>query len=61
MGVLVKDLNDKAIFKPVEIKGKNNDWTIVSDRVFYRDLGQGNLEAVDTVKLYDEIIVDISG
>lgn len=61
VGVLVKDLNDKAIFKPVEIKGKNNDWTIVSDRVFYRDLGQGNLEAVDTVKLYDEIIVDISG
>lgn len=59
-GVLVKDLNGNAVFKPVEIKGKNEAWAVVSDRLFYLEDDQGNMEAVDTIKLYDEILADIS-
>ncbi len=60
IGVLIKDLNGKAVFKPVGVKGENSEWAVVSDGVFYRKDEEGNEESVDTVKVYDEIIVDIS-
>ncbi|HKL10340.1 MAG TPA: HlyD family efflux transporter periplasmic adaptor subunit [Clostridia bacterium] len=60
IGVLIKNINGKAVFKPVGVKGSNNEWAVVSDGIFYRKDENGNAEAVDTVKVYDEIIVDIS-
>lgn len=60
IGVLIKDLNGKAVFKPVRVKGENSEWVVVSDGVFFRKDEDGNEESVDTVKVYDEIIVDIS-
>ncbi|MBK5251198.1 MAG: hypothetical protein JJE29_00915 [Peptostreptococcaceae bacterium] len=60
IGVLIKDLNGKAVFKPVGVKGANSEWAVVSDGVFYRKDEEGNEESVNTVKVYDEIIVDIS-
>ena len=60
IGVLIKNINGKAVFKPVGVKGSNNEWAVVSDGIFYRNDENGNVEAVDTVKVYDEIIVDIS-
>jgi len=60
IGVLIKDLNGKAVFKPVSVEGENSEWAIVSDGIFYRKDEDGNEESVDTVKVYDEIIVNIS-
>jgi len=59
-GVLIKNVNGKAVFKPVGVKGSNNEWAVVSDGIFYRKDENENVEAVDTVKVYDEIVVDIS-
>jgi len=60
IGVLIKNINGKAVFKPVGVKGSNKEWAVVSDGIFYRKDEKENVEAVDTVKVYDEIIIDIS-
>ncbi len=54
-GVLVLDINRNATFKPVKVKGYDEVSAIVHSNVFYEIEGDQQ-KAVDTIKLYDEIV-----
>lgn len=51
-GVYVLDVNRYARFKPVKIKGYDDEYAIIQSNVFYDQNG----ERISTVKLYDEIV-----
>ncbi|SHJ13319.1 putative membrane fusion protein [Geosporobacter subterraneus DSM 17957] len=54
-GVLVLDINRYATFKPVKVKGYDETSAIVHSNIFYEKEGDQQ-KAVDTIKLYDEIV-----
>ncbi len=55
LGVYVLDVNRRATFKPIKIKGYNGNEVIIYDSYFYKETDNGT-ERVSTVRLYDEIV-----
>ncbi len=56
-GVYVKGLEQEKIFRPVQILGHEDEYTIVSEGSYtYKD-ENGNLQTVDTVNRNDKVLV----
>ncbi len=56
-GVYVKGLEDEKIFRPIEILGHEDEYTIVSEGSYtYKD-ENGGLKTVDTVNRNDKVLV----
>ncbi len=55
IGVYILDVNNKAYFKPIKIKGYNDDFAIVHNNFFYEKKGDESIR-VGTLELYDEIL-----
>lgn len=54
-GVLALDINKRATFKPIKIKGYNDVFAIIYNN-FYNIREGNDIKRVKTVKLYDEIL-----
>ena len=54
-GVFVLDINRQACFKPIQIIGKDGEYTIVRSNVFYENEGD-QIKSIETIKIYDEVV-----
>ncbi len=58
-GVYIRGLNDERIFRPIQILGQEDEYTIVSEGSYTYRNEDGSVKTVDTVNRNDKVLVNV--